>query len=67
MKEWISHFSFKNFNRNGQHQIKIKTGMGGSSSGKNRSDKTEDLKVETKKRRRLEGKVESTIDDTQQL
>jgi hypothetical protein len=37
---------------------KIKQGMGGSSSGKSRSEKTEDLKAETKKRRRLEGKAE---------
>lgn len=48
-------------------KAKIKTGMGGSNSGKNRTDKTETLKAETKKRRRLEGKVESTIDDTQQI
>ena len=41
-------------------KAKIKTGMGGSSSGKNRWDKTEDLKRETKKRRRLEGKKEVT-------
>jgi len=38
---------------------KLKTGMGGSSSGKSRSEKTEDLKAETKKRRRLEGKNEA--------
>lgn len=37
---------------------KIKQGMGGSSSGKNRSEHTDVLKTETKKRRRLEGKVE---------
>lgn len=37
---------------------KIKQGMGGSSSGKSRSEKTEDLKAETKKRRRLKGKAE---------
>ena len=39
-------------------KAKIKTGMGGSNSGKSRWDKTEDLKKETKKRRRLEGKSE---------
>ena len=32
--------------------------MGGSSSGKSRWDKTEVLKKQTKKRRRLEGKKE---------
>lgn len=37
---------------------KIKQGMGGSSSGKSQSEKTEDLKAETKKRRRLKGKAE---------
>lgn len=35
---------------------KIKSGMGGSSSGKSRTDHTEVLKAETKKRRRREGK-----------
>lgn len=34
---------------------KIKTGMGGSSSGKSRWEKTEVLKAESKKQRRLEG------------
>lgn len=38
-------------------KAKIKQGMGGSSSGKSRWEKTEELKAETKKRRRLEGKV----------
>lgn len=40
-------------------KAKIKTGMGGSSSGKSRSEKTEALKAETKKKRRLEGKNEA--------
>jgi hypothetical protein len=37
-------------------KAKIKTGMGGSSSGKSRSDHTDVLKTQTKKRRREEGK-----------
>ena len=44
-------------------KAKIKAGMGGSSSGKNRWDKIEELKRETKKRRRLEGKNE--VDESQ--
>jgi hypothetical protein len=36
-------------------KAKIKQGMGGSSSGKNRSEHTEVLKSQTKKRRRNEG------------
>lgn len=39
-------------------KAKIKTGMGGSSSGKSRSDHTHVLKAQTKKRRRKEGKEE---------
>jgi hypothetical protein len=41
-------------------KAKIKTGMGGSSSGKNRTDHTDVLKSQTKKRRREEGKDEIT-------
>jgi hypothetical protein len=44
-------------------KAKIKQGMGGSSSGKSRSEHTDVLKSQTKKRRRQEGyanqKVES--------
>ncbi len=36
---------------------KIKQGMGGSNSGKSRSEHTEILKKQTKKRRRKEGKA----------
>jgi hypothetical protein len=36
-------------------KAKIKQGMGGSSSGKSRSEHTEVLKNQTKKRRRKEG------------
>ena len=35
----------------------IKQGMGGSNSGNSRSEKTEVLKAESKKRRRAEGKA----------
>jgi hypothetical protein len=34
----------------------IKTGMGGSSSGRSRSEHTEILKMQSKKRRRQDGK-----------
>lgn len=38
--------------------MKIKRGMSGSRCGKGRSEKTETLKAESRKRRRLEGKKE---------
>ncbi len=40
-------------------KAKIKPGMGGSNSGKSRSEKTETLKAESKKQRRLEDKNEA--------
>lgn len=38
---------------------KLKKGMGGSNGGRNRYEKTEVLKSNSKKRRRLEDKQES--------
>lgn len=43
---------------------KIKSGMGTSTSGKSRTDKTEDLKAETKKRWRLGGKNEAKNEES---
>jgi hypothetical protein len=40
-------------------KAKIKQGMGGSSSGRSRTDHTDVLKAQTKKRRRTEGKNEA--------
>ena len=39
-------------------KAKIKQGMGGSNSGKSRSEHTDILKSQTQKRRRIEGKEE---------
>ena len=38
--------------------VKIKRGMGGSRNGKNRYTGTEELKKDSKKRRRAQGKQE---------
>lgn len=39
--------------------LKIKQGMGGSKAGKSRNMGTEEIKKQSKKARRIEGKLES--------
>lgn len=50
----------------GSEKAKLKTGMGGSNGGRNRWAKTEVLKSNSKKRRRIESKneIEEQQNDT---